>query len=444
MITAESPQHFKAVLPKKVDVVIVGAGIIGISAALHLSAAGKSVLVCEKGRVAGEQSSRNWGWIRQQGRDAAELPIMMESMRIWQRWAEQLGDSLGFERCGVLCLADTDKKAAAHAAWIKLAGEHGLKSTRLSRNQLGTFTNHSSYPWQSGLITTSDARAEPWQAVPTLAHAAKEQGASIIENCAVRDIDYQNGQLKSVHTEMGSVASEQVLICGGAWSSLLLNHLGIGLPQLTVRASVIQTAPCDAGIFCNSSDSEIAYRKRQDGGYSIALTDSLTHLINRDSFVHAPRYVPIVLDHWRHLSIAALSSKNYPGNWIRKDRWSADSQSPFEKNRVLNPKPDKRLLKIIPQRMALRNPIIAKAPILNLWAGMIDTLPDIVPVIDRAPNIDGLWIATGMSGHGFGIGPAVGRILADLIQGKAAGHDLRRFRYARFYDGSPMIQGPMI
>ena len=71
-------------LPESPDVIIVGAGIAGISAAWFLHQAGLCVVVCEKGIVAGEQSSRNWGWIRQQGRDQAELPIVMESMRLWQ------------------------------------------------------------------------------------------------------------------------------------------------------------------------------------------------------------------------------------------------------------------------------------------------------------------------------------------------------------------------
>lgn len=75
---------------------------------------------------------------------------------------------------------------------------------------------------------------------------------------------------------------------------------------------------------------------------------------------------------------------------------------------------------------------------------MIDAMPDVVPVVDRAKAIDGLLIATGMSGHGFGIGPGIGRIVADLIQNNAAGHDLSRFRLSRFSDGSPIRLGPAL
>jgi glycine/D-amino acid oxidase-like deaminating enzyme len=77
------------------------------------------------------------------------------------------------------------------------------------------------------------------------------------------------------------------------------------------------------------------------------------------------------------------------------------------------------------------------------WAGMIDSLPDIVPVIDRVAQVPGLIAATGMSGHGFGIGPGVGRVLADLLAGRAPGHDLTRFRFDRFGAARP-ARGPAL
>ena len=87
-------------------------------------------------------------------------------------------------------------------------------------------------------------------------------------------------------------------------------------------------------------------------------------------------------------------------------------------------------------------PGLGPVEIAGAWAGMIDTLPDVVPVVDHAAQIPGLTIATGMCGHGFGIGPAFGRIVADMVQGKPPGHDLSRFRLSRFFDGSRLELGP--
>ena len=95
-------------IPESSEVLIVGAGIAGITAAWFLNKAGIEVTVCEKGTVAGEQSGRNWGWIRQQGRDQAELPIVMESMRLWQEIADELDEDIGYRREGSLYLCENE------------------------------------------------------------------------------------------------------------------------------------------------------------------------------------------------------------------------------------------------------------------------------------------------------------------------------------------------
>ena len=89
-------------------------------------------------------------------------------------------------------------------------------------------------------------------------------------------------------------------------------------------------------------------------------------------------------------------------------------------------------------------PALGRPKLKAAWAGMIDTMPDVVPVVDRATAVPGLVIATGMSGHGFGIGPGMGRVVADLVAGNATGHDLGRFRLSRFTDGSKIAPGPSL
>lgn len=99
------------------------------------------------------------------------------------------------------------------------------------------------------------------------------------------------------------------------------------------------------------------------------------------------------------------------------------------------PAPNLKALSKVQDAFAAAFPKLGRPRLTHTWGGMIDTMPDVIPVIDRAP-IPGLTIATGLSGHGFGIGPAFGRILADLMTGKAPGHDLHPFRLSRFSDGS--------
>ena len=134
--------------------------------------------------------------------------------------------------------------------------------------------------------------------------------------------------------------------------------------------------------------------------------------------------------------------KGYPGAWGSPRRWSADQVSPFERMRVLNPEPSAANVRRIEERLPKRYTELKGVGIAEAWAGMIDVTPDAVPTLGEDDRVAGLFIATGLSGHGFGIGPAIGRIMADLVTGRPPGHDLARFRPRRFFDGSEIVPGP--
>lgn len=112
--------------------------------------------------------------------------------------------------------------------------------------------------------------------------------------------------------------------------------------------------------------------------------------------------------------------------------------------RILDPAPNRAEIERLRDRFARAFPAAGRPGVAASWAGMIDTLPDVVPVIDHVDALPGLTVATGMAGHGFGIGPGVGRVVADLVTGRPAGHDLHRFRLSRFSDGSRIELGPAL
>ena len=109
---------------------------------------------------------------------------------------------------------------------------------------------------------------------------------------------------------------------------------------------------------------------------------------------------------------------------------------------MADPAPSARVLKQAAARLAEAVPFFRGAPIEGRWGGFIDVTPDTIPIIGGSSRIDGLFFATGFSGHGFGLGPGAGRVLADLVQGRSPGHDLGRFRLNRFHDGSRIVPGP--
>jgi glycine/D-amino acid oxidase-like deaminating enzyme len=185
----------------RTEVVVVGGGIAGVSCAWYLAKAGVPVVLCEKGRIAGEQSSRNWGWIRKQGRDPRELPASILALRLWEQIATEIGDDIGWHKGGVTYLAETPDKLAGFEAWLTHAREHQLDSRLLSAAQTDTLLGQSGRRFKGALFTPSDARAEPGRAVPALARAAERAGATIYERCAVRSLDTEAGRVTHVLTE---------------------------------------------------------------------------------------------------------------------------------------------------------------------------------------------------------------------------------------------------
>ena len=443
-ISEASPVRFAAPLPGRVDVAIVGGGVIGVMTARFLRQKGLSVLVLEKGRIAGEQSSRNWGWVRQQGRDPGELPIMVESLAIWKRLAEEMGESLGFRQTGVLYLAKTEREMAGFEAWTEHSRAHQLDTRLLTGAETLAMLKGAVAPWKGALYTASDARAEPWTAVPALAARAEEAGVLIREGCAVRALDLAAGRVAGVVTEAGRVACDQVVVAAGAWSRLFLGRHGIRIPQLSVLASVAATEPMPEIFPGNAADDDFAFRRRADGGYSIAPGGSEhDFFIGPDAFRSFGAYLPILKKDFSTAGFRLRAPRGFPDAWGTPRRWAEDVASPFEATRILNPAPNLKTLGKVQDAFARAFPALGRPKLKAAWGGMIDTLPDVVPIIDHGP-IPGLTIATGMSGHGFGIGPGMGRVVADLVTGGHVGHDLSRFRFKRFSDGTKIAPGPSL
>ena len=443
-ISIASPIRHPGPPPAECDVVIVGAGIIGVMTAWFLAEQGFHVVVCEKGRVGCEQSSRNWGWIRQQGRDFAELPIMMESLSLWQQLSAQIGRSLGFRQGGTLYLARKHPEMMGFEAWMTEARTFGLDVRLQSQMQVHDRIKGAAVQWLGGLWTASDARAEPWVALPKLAEGAAALGAVIVEDCAVRRLDVHGGRITGVYTEKGRIACDQVVVAGGAWSSLLLRAEGVNIPQLNVLASVAQTVPLPEVFDGGAADDRFAFRRRADGGYTLAPGARHDFFVGPDALRHMRPFLPMFARDFRKTRLRLSAPKDYPDGWTTARRWTGDDVSPFERMRVLNPAPNLRVLARAQDDFAAAFPALGRPDLLRSWAGMIDTLPDGVPVVDRVAGIEGLVIATGMCGHGFGIGPGMGRVVADLVAGNDPGHDITRFRLSRFTDGSKLVPGPRL
>jgi glycine/D-amino acid oxidase-like deaminating enzyme len=428
------PVRSDDVLPARADVVIIGGGIIGTSTALFLAQKGIRAVLCEKGHIAGEQSSRNWGWCRKMGRDPRELPLIIESLRLWQGMNELVEAETGFRQAGIMYLAETQAELGQLEAWLDNARQYQLDTRIISRGEAAELMPGLTGAWTGALYPASDGKAEPQKAAPAIAEAARRQGAAIIASCAVRGLETAAGRVAAVVTERGRVACDTVVLAGGAWSRLFCGNLGIELPQLKVLATVMRTEPLEGGPEISASGGLFGFRKRMDGGYTVATLGVRTIDLVPDHFRLFFDYLPAVRLHWKKLRFRV--GGRWVEEWRRPRRWGLDEASPFEAVRVLDPEPDGFVVDRARAATAAAFPVFRNAVVAESWGGMIDVMPDAIPVISPVESLPGFFIATGFSGHGFGIGPGAGKLAADMVAGDPTLVDPAPFRLSRFTDGS--------
>jgi glycine/D-amino acid oxidase-like deaminating enzyme len=178
-----------------------------------------------------------------------------------------------------------------------------------------------------------------------------------------------------------------------------------------------------------------AFRKRLDGGYSVARRNANTAEITPDHFRLLQDFLPRLI-HNRNEIRLRVGSRSWEELCIAR-RWQLDQATPFEAVRVLDPSPKQGILAEARSVLAKAFPVFANMQVAESWAGLMDVTPDAVPIIDQVGHMPGFFVATGFSGHGFGIGPGAGRLMADLVAGDRPVVDPTPFRLARFPRTTP-------
>ena len=421
-------------LPAAVDVVVIGGGIIGASTALELTERGLSVALCEKGGIGHEQSSRNWGWVRIALRDPREVPLMVEAIRLWAEMDRRTGAEIGYRRCGIVFAAQDADQRDRLESWMRHLEPFQISARMLDRDGMEAMGMAAVPGTVGGLHTPMDARAEPQKAAPAIAKAARARGATVHTGCAVRGIETAAGRVSGVVTERGPIRCDAVVLAGGAWSNLFCGNLGIDLPQLGVINHVLRTAPVPGGPDVSLWSREVSIRRRGDGGYTIARGSGNTVPIVPNSFRYGLRFFRALRMQRRELHLRF--GRQFFHEAARPRRWALDAETPFERERVLDPPPAPGMLRGLMAAAGRALPPLAGARVEQTWAGCIDVTPDAIPVISGVDALPGFFIATGFSGHGFGIGPGAGRLMADLVSGATPCVPADNFRLSRFSDGS--------
>lgn len=424
-----TPVTTSDVMPAATTVVIIGGGIVGLTAALTLAERNIPVVVLEKGRIASEQSSRNLGWIRKTSRALEDIPLAQAADRLWAGMAARVGSDVGYRQAGIMFVARDEKQMAMHEKWLNGVNAAGLDTRLLSHTDIAARVPGGAGKWSGGIFTASDGRAEPTLAASAIAKAALAKGAVIIEQCAVRALTTQNGCVSGVVTEKGEIRCDQVLLAAGAWSRRFLGNHGINLPTLPLICSVMRTKPLQGPTNIAVGAPDFSFRQHQDGGFIVTQRGALDAPLTLDHLLIGTRYMPQLRHARDNLRISL--GKYFVKDLAMARRWRHDRRSPFEHVRTLDPPANPALNSEAMRNLRAAWPAFQLAEMAASWAGVIDVTPDSNPVIGPVASMPGLTLATGFSGHGFGTSPAAGQLAADLVTGQAPIIDPSPYRLER-------------
>jgi glycine/D-amino acid oxidase-like deaminating enzyme len=370
-------------------------------------------------------------------RDPREIELMAHSIRIWEGMSERVGSDVGYRQCGILVPFYSEDFRDQNVKWLDYIKGMQHRVSDVDNSRVRELVPDMNLDFNGALYSPTDGRAEPQKAGPAMARAAKALGATILTNCAVREIEMTGGSVSGVVTEHGRISAPTVVVAGGVWSRLLLRGIGVTLPQLKVLNSVLRTEPLLGGPKVTVRGPSFSVRERADGGYTVSTLASNIYDLTPDSFRFLRQFLPALRMEWS--SLRPRIGRRFPQEWRDLRPPKPGESSPFERTRVLDPEPNAAMTAKALALLAEAFPVFANAKVAQRWAGLIDVTPDAMPVVSPVEGRTGLVVATGVSSHGFGLGPGAGRLAADIVTGTRPIVDPRDFRLSRFFDGSKIV-----
>ncbi|MBI4336260.1 MAG: FAD-binding oxidoreductase [Chloroflexi bacterium] len=419
------------------DVVIIGGGIAGVTTAYFLAKRGVSVALVEKSEIGFEQSSRNQGFARQQGRHPLEIPLMMACNKMWQGFEKELNADLEWQQGGNMRLARDQQELARLEGICKAEADLGLGVRMVSPAEIKKLIPGLDVEGNfiGGMYCQSDGQAEPTKVPAAFARAAQEYGAKIYTRCPVERIEVAGGKVVGVDTLRGGIKAPVVVCAAGAWSSRLARTIGLGFPQRMIRSTCSESVEVPFISKTVMWGGGFIFRQRPNGmvwfsgGSNRGADYDITLESLRNMWMFMPNYVknrraielhiggPLLADIWRNMP------------------WSDYRKHPFRYAVMWEPKPNLKKAELSRRAVAKHFTALKDIRIGRTWAGGIDATPDAIPVLGEADTVKGFLFATGFSGHGFGIGPMAGKMTAELITDGKPSMDISGFRFSRFKEG---------
>lgn len=377
-------------MAKTAEVIIVGGGVNGCSTAYHLARRGvRHIVLIEKQHIASGPTGVSSGVVRQHYTNPTLAAMARDSVRVFERFGEEIGGDAGFVQCGVVFLCGSES-ASLLATTVEMHQRIGIRESLLSPDELQAMEPQLfSEDVAGGAYDPDGGYADPTLAANSFADAAKRLGVEVLKRTTVTDLHIDDGRIAGVATDKGDISSRTVIDAAGPWGAKLAAIAGVDIPITVTRHPVVvmqrpRTWETPTPVW---GDLIGGWYFKPDGktGIMVGSVQDDHRSVDADAYV----------DTATHDEIAAASSA-----------------------------------------ILRRFPVMEEGTARSGWAGLYDVTPDSQPVIDRIGGVDGFFCAFGFSGHGFKIAPAVGRIVSELVlDGECRTYDVSIFRHDRFRSG---------
>ncbi|MEV4285665.1 FAD-binding oxidoreductase [Nonomuraea bangladeshensis] len=368
-------------LPRHASVVIIGGGCMGVSIAYALAAAGtQDVVLVDKGPLGSGSTSKAAGGVRAQFSDRVNIELGARSLETFETFTRRFGQEIDLHKAGYLFLLDSPEAVAEFEKNVAVQNDLGVPSRMVSVREAARLSPLiDTDGLLAGAYSPADGHCTPESVVLGYAGAARRHGARLLPNCAATGIELDGDRIVAVHTEGGRIETGTVVCAAGAWSRTVGAWAGVDLPVEPLRRQVLLTEPIP-GLPPTTFTIDFGttfYFHREGQGLLLGMSD--------------PEETPgFKLD--------------------RSDAW----------------------LPRLGEAMARRAPALMETGIATGWAGLYEVTPDHNALIGVARNVDRFLYATGFSGHGFLMSPAVGEVVRDLYLDRTPFTDVSGFDAGRF------------